>query len=121
MQNITVSINYTPESLADLMQILDRVEGMKSATVAISPALASLSAESESGPHEADYKRRTGTKRFRMTDAERESGMTREQAAKSRLDRLEAGESIQDAEGEADPTIFLPAPEEALPEDTDLF
>lgn len=118
-QSIAISINFTPSNMEELLAILDRVDRMKSATVAIAPLSAPSPVENDAGPNETEYKRRTGSKRFRMTTEERESGKSREDVARDRLERLESGESVADPEN--DPLLTIPAPEDKLPDDGDLF
>ena len=60
----------------------------------------------EDGPNVEAYLEATGGQRFKISQAEKESGLTREAAAKQRLEAMETGE------------IGQPIPKGEMPEDT---
>lgn len=107
---MNVSITYQAQSVEDLCASIQAVRalGLPAPTVAIARPAASTARRADSEPNVEAYLSARGETIFRLCKAEKEAGMTRDQAAASRM-QCEGWQGValpQDATSFPDPEPF---------------
>ena len=99
----TINISFTPKNTEELLAIISAIKGSAAVSVALNPQ---SQVEKDADPWIALYETRAG-KRFRLSESEKSSGKTREDAARERC--LSLGWSLDsDAEEENEEGVTLP-------------
>ena len=104
-----IVINYSPSNIEEFERVFALVAAHKPKINVAAP----VAPAREVGPFEAEWKAKTGSARMKLTDDERGRGLSREDVAKERLERLE--------QGDVAPVVVESAEAPEFPDDADLF